>query len=245
MSINPQNLSGPQILSGAAGLSPQIQALFPAGVVAAQLDGAGDPDSLFPEELACVSKAVPKRVREFAGGRQCARRALAELGVVGGPIRAAEDRQPVWPNDIVGSITHTAGFCAAVVADKKSFCGLGLDSEVVGDVGPDLWATICVPREVTWIDSLPAADRPAAVTLLFSAKEAFYKCQYPLVGEWLDFHDLWIEPKSWSAPLAGVPSTFAVHANRRLAVFDYASFPVVGKYLFHQGYVSVGIALLK
>ena len=226
-------------------IDPQIQALFPSGVVAAQLEGPGDPSTLFPEELACVPQAVPKRVREFAGGRLCARRALTELGIVDFPLRAAEDRQPIWPSSIIGSITHTSGFCAAVVADKKSFHGVGLDTEVIGDVSPDLWATICVPREAAWLDSLPPSDRAAAVTLLFSAKEAFYKCQYPLVGEWLDFHDLWIEPKSWSAPLAGVPSTFAVHANRRLAVFDYASFPVVGRYLFHQGYVSVGIALLK
>jgi 4'-phosphopantetheinyl transferase EntD len=224
-------------------IDPQIQTLFPSDVVAAQLEGLGDPTTLYPEEWAGVAKAVPKRVREFAGGRLCARRALAELGVVNFPLRAAEDRQPIWPSSIIGSITHTRGFCAAVVAAKKSFHGVGLDSEVIGDVSPDLWATICVPREAAWLDSLPPSDRPAAVTLIFSAKEAFYKCQYPMTSEWLDFHDLWIEPKPWGGLSAGAASTFAVHANRPLAVSAYVAFPVSGRYLFHGAYVSAGCAL--
>ena len=52
----------------------------------------GDASLLAPEEAAIVANAVPKRVGEFAAGRLCARRALAELGM----SRAF----PSWPRPI-------------------------------------------------------------------------------------------------------------------------------------------------
>ena len=67
-----------------------------------------------------MANAVPKRIQEFADGRLCARRALEEFGVTNFPIRMARDRQPVWPDSLIGSITHTAGLCAAVVAERAS-----------------------------------------------------------------------------------------------------------------------------
>jgi len=41
---------------------------------------------LLPAERAQVSNAVTKRVREFAAGRQCARKAMSRLGVSMGPL---------------------------------------------------------------------------------------------------------------------------------------------------------------
>ena len=94
----------------------------------------GDASLLYPEEAVSVAKAVPKRVGEFAAGRLCARRALAEFGITGVPLTMAPDRAPVWPESMVGSITHTRGLCAAVVAERRRFASLGIDVEVAGDV---------------------------------------------------------------------------------------------------------------
>jgi len=157
--------------------------LFPPGAVAAELREPGDPQLLLPAEAMYVRRAVPKRVREFAAGRLCARRALAEFGIVDFPIQVADDRQPVWPGSMVGSITHTAGYGAAVVSERRSAAALGLDSEVVGDVKAELWPRICVPTESAWVESLPASEQAAAVTLIFSAKEAFYKLQEAVTGK--------------------------------------------------------------
>ena len=228
-----------QFSRGSVFLSPQVQALFPTGIVAAEMQVPGDAAALLPEESHSLRRAVPKRVGEFAAGRICARRALAEFGIIDFPIRVADDRQPIWPQQMVGSITHTSGFCAAAIGEKKRFAGIGLDSEVVGHVGSDIWPTICVPRESEWLSSLRVSEQSAAAALLFSAKEAFYKCQYPLAGEWLDFHDLFIEAEQW-----GVSScVFAVHPNRRLAVAASARFPVKGRYLFHDGFITTGVVL--
>jgi 4'-phosphopantetheinyl transferase EntD len=220
-----------------ADLSTRLNSLFSPGVIVAILREPGDTGLLLPEEAAHLGRAVPKRMQEFAAGRLCARRALAEFGMPDFPIRAAQDRQPIWPDSMVGSITHTAGFCAAAVAERRSIQALGLDSEVVGDVKAEIWPHICLPDEIAWIQSLPASEQAPAVTLIFSAKEAFYKCQYPLVRERLDFHDVRIEAPTSDAS-AGI---FLVHPTRSVAIAAYASPPLQGRYLFHESLVTTGI----
>ena len=85
-----------------------IRTLFPQTVVVKERRIPGDPAELHPAEAEHVARAVPKRVAEFAAGRTCARAALAEFGVREFTLRAATDRQPLWPERFIGSITHTA-----------------------------------------------------------------------------------------------------------------------------------------
>src|SRR5277367_4009474 len=140
-------------------LSTTITGLFPSGVVGAELRAPGAPSLLLPDEASSVSNAVPRRIQEFAAGRLCARRALAEFGVTDFPVRAARDRQPVWPESLIGSITHTQGFCAAVVAERARLIAVGVDSEVVGAVKSDLWPSICVAAEAAWLGALQPAEQ--------------------------------------------------------------------------------------
>jgi 4'-phosphopantetheinyl transferase EntD len=222
-------------------LSTTFAALFPEGVVAAELRGPGEPSCLKPEEARSVERAVPKRIREFAAGRQCARRALAELGRVDVPLPVAPDRQPVWPPGVVGSITHTTGLCAAVVAESGRLAALGVDTELSGAVKPELWPTICVAAETAWLSALAPGERAAAVTLLFSAKEAFYKCQYSLVGERLSFDDLCVTVLAWGDS----HGAFSVRPVRPVAIFERvgAAEPLRGSYRFHEEFVSAGVCL--
>jgi 4'-phosphopantetheinyl transferase EntD len=219
-------------------LSGELAGLYPPGVVAAEFRGCGDDAWLLPAEASLVGRAVPKRRQEFAAGRLCARRALAEFGISDFPVLTAADRQPIWPDSVVGSITHTAGFCAAVIALRRDIAAIGVDSEVVGDVNVEIWPRICVPAETAWLRSLPAAEHPAAAALIFSAKEAFYKCQYPLVREPLNFHDVRIEVE-WGA--AG--GTYRTHAMRAIRIGTRTALPMAGRYLYHQGWVTSGMAL--
>jgi 4'-phosphopantetheinyl transferase EntD len=222
-----------------ATLSARLGSLFPPGTVAAELRGPGDPALLLPAEAVHMGRAVPKRVREFAAGRLCARRALAEFGILDFPIQVADDRQPIWPESMTGSITHTGGYGAAVVAERGTVAALGLDSEVIGDVTAKLWPSICVPLETAWIGSLSAAERAAAATLVFSAKEAFYKCQYALVRERLNFHDVRVEVAAWGASSGG----YRIHPIRPIALRTRTMLPVEGRFLFHDALVTTGLAL--
>src|SRR5271154_3071548 len=131
-----------------AKLSPTLANLFPPGAIAAEMREPGDPSLLLPAEAQYLGKAVLKRVQEFAAGRLCARALLAEFGIHDFPIKVADDRQPVWPETLVGSITHTAGLCAAVVAPRSVLRAVGLDSEVAGSVKAELWPSICTADEI-------------------------------------------------------------------------------------------------
>ena len=220
-----------------ARLSPELAGLFPPGVVAAAMDGPGDPSRLLPEEFAGLGRAVPKRQGEFAAGRLCARLALAAVGITGFALRAGEDRQPLWPAAAVGSISHTTGLCVAVVGLKRQFQAIGVDCEVVGHVGDDLRPTLCTPAESAGIAALPERLRSAAAALIFSAKEAFYKAQYPLTGEWLDFHDLEVESWDWGAEKGG----FTLRETRPLAASRLGLGAAVCRYLVQGGRVTTGV----
>ena len=91
------------------------------------LDGAED---LFAQEAVAVDRAVPRRRAEFAAGRRCARAALARIGIPPAPLLRGEDREPLWPDGAVGSITHCAGYVAAAVAATEVMLSVGIDAEV-------------------------------------------------------------------------------------------------------------------
>ncbi|MCA9616411.1 MAG: 4'-phosphopantetheinyl transferase superfamily protein [Myxococcales bacterium] len=142
---------------------------------------------LFPIEAERMAKAVEKRRREFALGRQLARRGLARLGVAPVAIAMGADRAPEWPEGIVGSITHTKSWCAAAVARREVTRGLGLDVEMADDLATKLWDSICTPRDLAWLDARPANERGRLAKAIFSAKESAYKAQYAVTRTYLGF----------------------------------------------------------
>ena len=145
------------------------------------------PSLLFPEERAFVEQAIEKRCREFAAGRHCARDAIAELGLPPGPILRDDGRAPLWPDNVVGSITHTEGRCAAAVALATDFAAIGIDIEPDEPIEESLWKYVAVDSELAWIEE-ESRDPGRLVRFIFCAKEAFYKCQYPITKRFLDFH---------------------------------------------------------
>ena len=136
--------------------------------------------TLLPEEQAAVSRAVEKRQREFAAGRNLAREALKRLGRAGCVIPRVE-RAPVWPEGTVGSISHSAELVAVCVAEARRFAGVGVDIEHIGRVTDDIQARILTPAELA-DDSIEDAR-----TLRFACKEAIYKAVNPIIGEYFGF----------------------------------------------------------
>jgi len=148
-----------------------------------------DPPGLAPlaEEEPLIARSVAKRRNEFITVRYCARIALGELGFSAVPILKGEKGEPCWPDGVVGSLTHCAGFRGAVVGRKGAVRSVGVDAEP-HDVLPDgVLDAISLPAERTELAALPAAvhwDR-----ILFCAKEATYKAWFPLTKRWLGFED--------------------------------------------------------
>lgn len=167
-----------------------IGELLPAPTMAAEAFGdPATPAALFPEEERVVARAVAKRRQEFATVRACARAALGRLGVAPAPLLPGPHGAPLWPEGIVGSMTHCRGYRAAAVARGSDMVTIGLDAEPNEPLpGDGVLELVTLPEERAALPRL-AAERPEVCwdRLLFSVKESVYKAWYPLTGRWLDF----------------------------------------------------------
>jgi 4'-phosphopantetheinyl transferase EntD len=215
---------------------PEVAALFPTHVAYAEIAGQGAGEPLFAEEAAFIARAVDKRKREFALGRTCARRALAALGVPAQPLVSNADRSVRWPDEAWGSVTHTDGFCAAVAALRTAVCGLGIDAEMRGRVQEKLWSQIAGAREVAWFR---AAEDPNGAceraTLLFSAKEAFYKAQFCVSATFVGFHGVEIDFDAHGG--------FTVHVLSDIARAFPRGTRLSGRYAFSRDHVVTGVVI--
>jgi 4'-phosphopantetheinyl transferase EntD len=163
---------------------------------------------LYPEEEAYMQRAVPRRRDEFATGRWCARQALTELHVAPGPIAVGPWRNPLWPDQLTGSISHATHTCAAVVAPRTAWKAIGidlLDRESAARLPVDADHLIANPHETDSPPALPAWVPP--LVLLFSAKEAAIKALSPMLQRFVDFPEIWVrfEPQTFSASIDGAP----------------------------------------
>jgi 4'-phosphopantetheinyl transferase EntD len=147
-------------------------------------------DKLFPYEQDYVAHAVAKRQAEFGTARVCAREALSRLGVGPCSLVPNTDRSPRWPAGIRGSIAHTDDWCAVAVTGAPAIVGIGLDLEADTAFEPELEGAICTRAELNWIRSFDRAEMGWLGPLVFSAKEAFYKCQYAVTSTRLNFKDV-------------------------------------------------------
>jgi 4'-phosphopantetheinyl transferase EntD len=127
-------------------------------------------------------------VREFTTARWCARQALGKLGLRASAILRGPHREPLWPEGVVGSITHCLTFRAAAVAMGSDVLTLGIDAEPHEALPRGVFERISSEEERHRLEQAPAGihwDR-----LIFSAKESVYKAWFPLTGAWLGFEDV-------------------------------------------------------
>jgi 4'-phosphopantetheinyl transferase EntD len=131
-----------------------------------------------------------KRYSDFSTGRYCAMKALQIIGFKDVIIPIGNDREPLWPNQIVGSISHCDILTGAIVAKKSNCISLGIDIEEIGSVTEDLWDVVFTENEKKHLSSYRGDERRVKSTIIFSIKEAFYKFQFPLTKIFLDFLDV-------------------------------------------------------
>ena len=132
---------------------------------------------------ASIQRSVAKRQAEFLAGRLCARSALQQLEGLDFTPAIGEDRAPVWPSHISGSITHSTGHAAAIVGHKAQWRGLGMDLEnlLPFERAERLAGEILTPDEMQRMAAGPREQIAQLVTLTFSAKESLFKALYPIV----------------------------------------------------------------
>lgn len=170
-------------------LQSLLDRMIPAGVKAS-VSRITDREASFeyPEEAQKLAKAVPKRRNEFIAGRRCARAALAQMGLQPRAMPPDERRAPQWPVGTVGSISHSIELCCAVASHSNTIACLGVDLETTTRISSGVIERVLHPLEVDFV-----SDDKAYGSLIFSAKEAFFKAQHPVWEAWPNFEDLAFE----------------------------------------------------
>ncbi|GAL44984.1 MULTISPECIES: enterobactin synthase subunit EntD [Citrobacter] len=136
-----------------------------------------DPASFHEQELlwlphhAQLLSSGRKRNAEHLAGRIAAVYALREFGLKTVPGIGAQ-RQPLWPQNLFGSISHSASTALAVASTRP----VGVDIETIfpPPTAVELADSIVDnhERQIMHHANLPF---PLALTLAFSAKESLYK----------------------------------------------------------------------
>lgn len=215
------------------------ESVLPQGVAVAARDpregadgGAGVAD---PREASAVQGAVPRRVAEFHAGRAAARAAMVALALPPRPVPMGPDRAPIWPDGLTGSISHCANACVAALGLRHDWAGIGVDLEEATPLDPLLVAEVCTITEQRWLGRQPAGQRGLMAKLIFSAKEAAFKAQYPLSEQLFGFDALEIQ-------IAREHSRFEVRFLSNQGPFA-AGGVLAGRYVHAAGLLVTGVAV--
>lgn len=166
--------------------------LLPSDVVTlhAEIQTKFEASDINEEEFDAVRHAVAGRQREYLTGRKLVRIGLKSLNISDFALIPNIDRSPRWPEPIVGSITHSSTICAIALGLRANYRGIGIDIQETGIVKSEIWPLFCSSEDLNILESSAEQDRQSLASLIFSAKESYFKARFPLDSTWLDFRDL-------------------------------------------------------
>ncbi len=175
--------------------------------VASHLRRLSDNGTRFNTDRNSMQNAFEKRKREFSVGRLCAQHALRQLSITA-EVPVDHDRKPIWPEGVVGSISHSDRYAWAVAARQSCVRHVGIDTEIIVDdeTFENVVDEIAVEAEMKLLSKIHRHPT-TAFTILFSAKESIYKCLYPSNEQYFGFHDVrLIDATETSVTFAQQPS---------------------------------------
>lgn len=157
----------------------------------ARYDAAHFTESLFADlnipAPAHLLRAVKKRRAEYLASRYCLQQTLATWGITGFLLSNGPDRAPVWPQGIIGSLSHThQQVCALLTRRQDLVLGVDCEKMMTAEVARDTHKMLVSPAEKQRLEQcgLPFTT---ALTVAFSLKESLYKALYPQVKQFMDF----------------------------------------------------------
>ena len=187
---------------------PNLASLFPDNVAYHYSTQMPANAKLLDTELQYTVRMAKKRLRDFTHGRYCARAALRQLGIpaANATIGVGAQREPVWPEGIIGSISHTDNIAVAVIARTSQLSSIGIDIESAQPLEEDLIKMIIRPDEM-------ANSHPEEGKLIFSIKESIYKCIYPQLKLFVDFQDMEVIRSEQDSSFTAVPHNPAIDSK--------------------------------
>lgn len=140
-------------------------------------------NALIGSEFEVFRKKRGKAAKDFASGRRCIRILQKELDLPSFELPSGEFG-PVWPSDVVGSISHSAELVAATIL--RDTMGVGIDIEYQRRLRVDAARRVATRDEYSRYSTVPNFDW----TLLFSAKESVFKAFSPLVRRYIGYQEV-------------------------------------------------------
>ena len=139
------------------------------------------------EEQIISSWSSSKRKAEFLAGREAAHKALRALNkAIDAPILRGKRGDPLFPDGITGSISHTNDVAIAAVSKKENVLSVGIDIERKNRSIEFNPTRITTKEEIYWNLS---EEKPEFLKI-FVAKEAAYKAIHSLIKKPFGFLDL-------------------------------------------------------
>jgi phosphopantetheine--protein transferase-like protein len=117
----------------------------------------------------------------------------------------------------MGSISHTNDYCVVAISSDPSVKSIGIDLEEAGRLKEPLWGRLFTETEISRLKELgQPAEQMRLAAIMFSAKEAFYKSDFPLHQKQYEFTEvevevsettrqlqLWVKNRADITPLTG------------------------------------------
>jgi 4'-phosphopantetheinyl transferase EntD len=100
-----------------------------------------------------------------------------------------------------------------------------------------MWELLFTHDEIQKLSAFNLELQARAATVAFSAKEAFYKCQFPLTESWIDFLDVAVDIFD-QKPGNGA---FRIRPIREIPA-QLADLELSGRFLIESGIVVTGIS---
>jgi enterobactin synthetase component D len=137
-----------------------------------------------------IRNSVVKRQAEFIAGRICARSILDAYGQGKHVVAVGTHREPLWPAGFLGSITHSGLYAAAIACPAQGIAGIGIDIETIikGEARQAMMDMVVNAEEAEYLRRMAGTvSFDSLLTLVFSAKESFFKAAFPQVKAYFDF----------------------------------------------------------
>lgn len=147
---------------------------------------------LLEEERLVLSKFKAGRRSSYINGRGLFHEAMSYLGADDGPLLIGEKGEPLFWGAYKGSLSHKNNVTCVAISQSVDVRSVGIDVEHVESCKASLWSRIFTDRELLFLEE--SSDGVTDAGLMFSAKESFYKFQYPLTKTYLGFQDVEICP---------------------------------------------------
>ena len=145
-----------------------------------------DTDLLWLPHHAELSNAGRKRKAEHLAGRIAAAHALSAINEPAIP-GIGPSGEPLWPDGMSGSITHSGTQAMAVVIrERQALIGIDCEAILPENEAREIKDGIIDAQKVPVL-SHSGYPFPLALTLVFSAKESLFKALFPQVKIFMGF----------------------------------------------------------